>query len=359
MAMNSAVLVLPDTFSALRPQPEGISLKAMAKAPSSAATVSVIVPSYNHELFIGRCLRAIINQSLRPLELIVIDDGSKDGSLKVIEKILKTCPFDSELIARPHKGLSATLNEGLELSRGQYFAYLGSDDIWLPAFLEARVVCLQERPDAVLAYGHSFVINENDEIVECSGDWAKYSDGNVRQMLLHHVVPFSPSVLYRGEAVKNTCWNEKAGLEDYDLYLRLSAHGEFAFDPEPLCAWRSHRYNQSRNLDFMLEECLKAQRNAVNSLNIGTSELSKAHSELKWRYATDFIKAGQKRKALGLLCQNLSGAPSYKSVCRSVAGLLLPKQTLRWRRRFVQRRAFKSYGSVSPIPPKEYSTDAS
>jgi alpha-1,3-rhamnosyltransferase len=346
MANDTAVRVAPDTLSTLCAQPEAVPLKADAKVTRSAATVSVIVPSYNHALFIGRCLRAIINQRLSPLELIVIDDGSSDGSLEVIERILETSPFDSELIARPHKGLSATLNEGVELSRGQYFAYLAADDVWLPGFLEARVACLQSRPDAVLAYGHSFVINENDEIVECSADWAKYSDGNARQMLLHQTVPFSPSVLYRCEAVKYHRWNENAGLEDYDLYLRLSAEGEFAFDPEPLCAWRSHLYNQSRNLDFMLEECLKAQRRAVSSLNIGKAELSKAQSELKWRYATDFIKAGQKRKALGLVCRNLRGAPSYGSVARNVAGLLLPKQTLRWQRRLAQRRAVKCYGSL-------------
>ena len=320
MANDTAVRVAPNAFSTLCAQPEAVTLKADAKLTQSAATVSVVVPSYNHALFIGRCLRAIIKQSLSPLELIVIDDGSSDGSLKVIERILETAPFDSELIARPHKGLSATLNEGVELSRGQYFSYLAADDVWLPAFLEARVACLQSRPEAVLAYGHSFVINENDEIVECSADWAKYSDGNVREMLLHRTVPFSPSVLYRCEAVKYHRWDESAGLEDYDLYLRLSAEGEFAFDPEPLCAWRSHHYNQSRNLDFMLEECLKTQRRAVGRLNIGKAELRKAESELKWRYATDFIKAGQKRKALGLVCQNLRGAPSYGSVARNLAG---------------------------------------
>jgi alpha-1,3-rhamnosyltransferase len=347
MANDTAALVVaPDTFSALYAQPEAVPVKADATLTRTAATVSVIVPSYNHAPFIGRCLRAIINQSLSPLELIVIDDGSSDDSLKVIERTLKTARFDSELIARQHKGLSATLNQGVELSRGQYFAYLAADDIWLPAFLEARVACLQSRPGAVLAYGHSFVINENDEIVESSADWANYSDGNVRQMLLHHTVPFSPSVLYRCEAVKYHRWNEDAGLEDYDLYLRLSAEGEFAFDPKPLCAWRSHLNNQSRNLDFMLEECLKAQRRAVSRLNIGETELRKAQSELKWRYATDFIRAGQKRKALGLVCRNLRGASSYGSVARNVAGLLLPKRTLRWRRRFVQRRAIKCYGSI-------------
>jgi alpha-1,3-rhamnosyltransferase len=348
MATNSAVLTLADSLSILCAQPEEAVRNVAPKLARGAATVSVMVPSYNHACFIGRCLRSIINQSLQPLELIVIDDGSKDSSLEVIENILKSCPFDCELIARSHKGLTPTLNEGIELSRGQYFAYLASDDVWLPSFLESRVACLQARPDAVLAYGHSFVINENDEIVECSGDWARYSDGNVRHMLLHHIVPFSPSVLYRGVAVKYHRWNESAGLEDYDMYLRLSAQGAFAFDPKPLCAWRSHRYNQSRNLDFMLEECLKAQRNAISSLNIGDAELRQAHSELKWRYAMDFIKAGQKRKALGLLCQNLAGAPSYTSVVRSVAGLLLPKQTLCWRRRFVQRRAVRCYGSLAP-----------
>lgn len=346
MANDSAVRVSPDTLSTLCGHPEAVPLNADARVMRSAATVSVIVPSYNHALFIDRCLRAIINQSLSPLELIVIDDGSRDGSLKVIERILETAPFDSELIARPHRGLSATLNEGVDRSRGQYFAYLAADDVWLPAFLEARVARLQSRPDAVLAYGHSFVINENDEIVECSADWANYSDGDVRQMLLHQAVPFSPSVLYRCEAVKYHRWNENAGLEDYDLYLRLSADGKFAFDPEPLCAWRSHNHNHSRNLDFMLEECLEAQRRAVNCLNIGTAELRKAQSELKWRYATDFIKAGQKRKALDLVWQNLRGAPSYGSVARNVAGLLLPKRALRWRARLVQRRAVKCYGSL-------------
>lgn len=347
MITETPVLVLPDTISTLYPQAAVTSLIPTVECVPRAPTVSVVVPSYNHAPFIARSLRAILKQSLLPLELIVIDDGSKDDSLKIIERALADCPFDAELIARPHRGLTATLNEGLGRSRGEYFAYLASDDVWLPAFLEARVACLQARPSAVLAYGHTFVINEDDEIIEHSGDWARYTDGDVRRMLLHQIVPFSPSVVYRGDAARNHQWNERANLEDYDMYLRLSGAGEFAFDPKPLCAWRSHRYNQSRNLGFMLEECLKAQRHAVESLSIDHAELMRAHSELKWRYALDFIKSGEKRKALDLLCRNLRGAPSYRSVARNVAGLLLPTQTLRWRRRLVQRRAQKSYGSLS------------
>jgi alpha-1,3-rhamnosyltransferase len=347
MAIDGGVLVLTDSFRSPSISTESRLLHdrgGIINPPTG--TVSVVVPSYNHAPFITRCLRSIIRQSYRPLELIVIDDGSTDGSSKQIEKVLDDCPFPCDLVSRSHKGLSATLNEGLRRSSGQFFAYLGSDDVWLGSFLASRVSLLEARPNAVLAYGHVFVVDEDDQIVECSKDWANYRDGYVGKMLLHQIVPFSPSVLYRREVVERCLWNEQAGLEDYDLYLRLSAHGEFAFDSQVLSAWRQHRFNKSRNLDFMLAECLKAQRQAVGSLNITIEELAKAGAELKWRYAADFVKAGQKRKAIELVCFNLKGSPSYTSVARMILAMVLPQPALRWRRKSSRLRAMKCYGSV-------------
>lgn len=304
------------------------------------------MPSYNHAPFITRCLSSIIKQSHRPLELIVIDDGSDDGSLLYIEQALNDCPFDCELLARPHRGLAQILNEGMKRSRGKYFAYLGSDDLWLQGFLESRVKLLQLQASAVLAYGHTFVINENDQILECSSEWAPYRGGCVREMLLHQTVPLSPSVLYRREVLERHGWNQASGLEDYDLYLRLSSEGDFAFDAEPLCAWRSHGNNTSRDLDFMLTECLSAQQRAVDVLDITADELKRARSDLKWRYASDFTKAGQKLKALRLICHSLGGAPSYRSVGKMIMALTLPMPVLRWRRRLIEKRATKYYGSI-------------
>ncbi len=71
----------------------------------------------------------------------------------------------SELIVRSNKGLCATLNESLTHSKGKYFAYLSSDDAWLPKFLEARVGLLETQPDAILAHGRAYVI---DEMIELS-----------------------------------------------------------------------------------------------------------------------------------------------------------------------------------------------
>ena len=309
-------------------------------------TVSVVVPSYNHGCFVARCLRSIINQTHRPLQLIVIDDGSEDDSVRTIEQELKACPFESELIANSNKGLVQTLNEGLARSRGIYFAYLASDDVWLPEFLASRVKLLRSRTDAVLAYGHSFVIDEEDRIVECTKDWAAYGNGSAREMLLNVIVPFSPSVLYRRQILDR--WNDDSQLEDYDLYLRLSSKGEFAFDYGVLCAWRKHKKNNSRDLDFMLRECLNAQLRAAAILGLTPDELRGAHARLKWRYGGDFVKGGKRVTGLKLLCSNLKGAPSYRSIGRMLGALILPTSVSRWRKRFLEERAMRNYGPLNP-----------
>src|SRR4051794_35042788 len=116
----------------------------------ASARVAVVVPSYNHAPFVAATLRSVFKQTRAPSRLLVIDDGSRDGSARVIEKTLNECPFPCDLIARENRGLCATLNEGLSKTGGEYFAYLGSDDLWLSDFLSARVAALEDRARAVL-----------------------------------------------------------------------------------------------------------------------------------------------------------------------------------------------------------------
>src|SRR4051794_35987874 len=96
-------------------------------------SVAVVIPSYNHAKYIERTLRSIFAQTLKPRELLVIDDGSTDGSPRIIESVLKEASFPAQLIVRDNRGLSATLNEGLarllasDSELPTFFAYLGSD----------------------------------------------------------------------------------------------------------------------------------------------------------------------------------------------------------------------------------------
>lgn len=321
--------------------------ESRSELTASRRGVSVVVPSYNHARFIGQCLRSIIKQTHSPSELIVIDDGSTDGSPQAIERVLKHCPFFCDLIVRPNRGLCATLNEGLERSRGAYFAYLGSDDVWLPPFLRARVELMEARREAVLAYGHTYVIDERDGIIECTADWAHgYADGHAWQMLLRRIAPSSPTVVYRRAALEKYGWNDRSKLEDYELYLRLSGEGEFAFDARIMSAWRQHKGNTSRNLSMMLREGLAAQRQVLTELGLGGATLNESQAVLKWMFAAEFARDGRKAQALRLMSENPGGAPSLGFAGRMLLRLLMPQRGVEWRRRRLRRYAQRRYGAL-------------
>jgi alpha-1,3-rhamnosyltransferase len=308
--------------------------------------VSVVVPSYNHARFVESALRSIIKQTLQPEELLVIDDGSNDDSPRIIERVLKDCPFSCELIARGNRGLCATLNEGLERSTGEYFAYLGSDDLWLPDFLSARVELLVSRPAAALAYGHAYIIDEQNRIVDSTADWAMYADGDARAMLLQTTAPMSPTVLYRHHALKAHSWNETSYLEDYDLYLRLSADHEFAFDARVLSAWRRHSSNISWDQKLMLEEQLRAQRAAALRFGYTDRQVERMQTTTKFNRAEDFLRLGEKSQALSLMMKNVRGANSPGVAARMLLRLLIPNSLRLSRTRFNQRKAHQRYGTI-------------
>jgi len=310
------------------------------------AAVSVVVPSYNHARFIESTLRSIITQTRQPAELLVIDDGSSDESPRVIERALTDCPFPSELIARENRGLCKTLNEGFERTRGEYFAYLGSDDLWLPDFLKARVELLESRAHAVLAYGHAYLVDEQNRIFDSTADWARFIDGDVRPMLLETIAPMSPTVLYRRAALEQHRWNEESRLEDYELYLRLSAEGDFAFDPQILSAWRRHGRNTSRDQMMMLEEHLLAQREAALSFGLTDEQVAELQLTTRFGRAEDFLRVGEKSTALGLMRNNWRGASFSRTTARMFLRLLIPNSFMRGRARIRARNAQKRHGSL-------------
>lgn len=320
----------------------------MSESVKTKPRVSVLVPSYNHAPFIEQCLKSIFKQTLAPDKLLVIDDGSKDESPQIIERLLKECTFPSELIVRPNKGLCATLNEGFEKTTGDYFAYIGSDDLWLPEFLEARTKLLESRPEAILGYGHAYFIDDKNKIFDSTADWATkvYLDGDVRQMLYAGNAPMSPTVFYRRNSLTKRRWNENAKLEDYEFYLQLCHDGSFAFDERILSAWRWHSYNTSKNLAFLLDECLDAQERCAPLIGWNKKQLDKIQTELRFSYVEEFLRVGNKPKALQLYLANLDGAKSLKKFSRATLRLLIPQFVIQKRRRSVWDNNFERYKDV-------------
>lgn len=287
--------------------------------------ITVLVPSYNHALYVERTLRSIFGQSLRPEKLIVIDDGSKDESVAIIERVLAECPFPSELIARENRGLCATLNEGFAMCETEYFAYLGSDDVIVSTALEQQVALLEKRPNAVLAFAHSFLIDGDDNIIDSTANWTDFADGDLLPHLLAGQVFSSPGVVYRSTAIRGHHWNEDAILEDYELYLKLSAVGEFARNPCVIGGWRQHGDNVSGDAARMLDEWIAAQDRVVDVLPFSREELDEIQRELRFSAASNLVRAGDRANAFRLFRENIGGATSISQAAGVLARILTPK----------------------------------
>jgi len=118
--------------------------------PSSQPRISVVMPLYNAARFVGEALKSIQAQTLFAQEIIVVDDGSTDGSAEIAESFSFVT-----LIRKEHGGICETLNRGLEIASGDYLSFLDADDRWLPGKTAAQISALLADPDLDMVFGHS------------------------------------------------------------------------------------------------------------------------------------------------------------------------------------------------------------
>lgn len=309
--------------------------------------ITVVVPSYNHAPFIERTLRSIFAQSYRPKKLIVIDDGSKDESVIIIRQTLSECPFPSEFIVRENRGLCATLNEGFAISEGEYFAYIGSDDVWKSSMLEEQVSLLDSRPEALLAFCHAYLIDEHDNILDSTANWTDFADGDMLPHLLRGQIFSSPGVVYRSSALRKHRWNERSILEDYELYLRLAVEGEFARNIKILCGWRQHGSNVSSNMPKMIDEWIAAQDRVAEILPFGREELDRIQTELRFQSVASLVRSGYRAEALRMFRENIGGARSISQVAKLLARLVVPRSLFEANKKRKRRRSIARNGKMT------------
>ena len=127
--------------------------------------ISVVMPLYNKVAEVERALRSVVEQSLSPCEIIVVDDGSTDGSGAIVERLIKECPDAGiRLITQKNSGVSAARNRGIEEAKGDYVALLDADDWWLSGYIAEVCRLMEYYPDAD-AYATAFDIVNGSERV--------------------------------------------------------------------------------------------------------------------------------------------------------------------------------------------------
>ena len=211
--------------------------------------VSVIVPCYNGEEYVAETIRSVMEQSLDDLELIVLDDGSEDGSEAVIQG------FDDPrlvYVAKSNSGVADTRNRGVDLARASVIAFLDADDLYERSNLEKKIDFLDRHSDIGLV--HCDVVHFDDSgplkielRAECVGD------------ALHAILEFSTMVNGPCSAVmRKGLFQEAGGFDallstaaDRDLWIRLAARTRIGYIDEPLARYRRHPGQMHLNIDAM------------------------------------------------------------------------------------------------------------
>jgi len=218
--------------------------KMMEKQP----LVSVIIPCYNGEKFIGEAIESVLNQTYQNWELIIIDDGSTDNSEDIVKKIIT----DSQIKLIKHKynkGIAKTKNTGIANAKGKYIAFLDQDDIWLNSKLELQLKC--------------FELGNSDIGVVCTG--MIFTDSNMKPINIFrgfrdedqktliknlYLKPTNSSsiMMVKKEYFEHigTFNEELIGWDDYELLMRLATISQIKYIREPLVKKRIHKDNAQR-----------------------------------------------------------------------------------------------------------------
>jgi GT2 family glycosyltransferase len=220
---------------------------------SNDQLVSVVVPVRNGERLIGRSLTSALAQTFEPLEIIVVDDGSTDGTVAIVEA-LAARDGRLRLCRRAHSGVSATRNFGAEQSRGDFIAPLDADDLWHPEKISRQMVAMQKSSNIGLVYCWAVEIDESDCIIPPIRP-GRLAEGNVLVEMIAKagVIPSGGNPLIRRsyfDAVGGYDTRVTHG-EDWKLYLALAAICEFAVVPKHLVGYRRSTASASRNITAM------------------------------------------------------------------------------------------------------------
>lgn len=198
--------------------------------PPESVPVSVIMPAYNAAATIARALASIAGQTLPPMEVIVVDDGSRDGTAEIAERFAAEIGAAKlTVIRQQNKGAGAARNRAVDAATQPYLAFLDADDEWLPTKLERSMNVMIEGDYLLVAHDYLDATENGDVHVDCARRFQESSDPYV-QLYLKGYIP-SISVITRRDAVIAAGGFDESlrNAQDFDLWLKLLAEPGIRF----------------------------------------------------------------------------------------------------------------------------------
>jgi glycosyltransferase involved in cell wall biosynthesis len=256
--------------------------REIQKIQSLTPRVSVIIPTYNRAAYLREAIDSVLGQTFVDFELIVVDDGSTDNTKEVVASI-----EDSRIFYKyqENSGVAAARNTGITISKGEYIAFLDSDDVWLPHNLEIKVRSLDTHPAAGLVCSDAYILDShfchilgrrwhNREL----HDWVdiKIAIKYPLQTMLRRGCFITPQACVMRRKVFNLTGYFDESLsthEDWDLFIRIIQNFPIEILDTPLLKIRRHENSLSANWDKMYFGAINVLNKAISSQILSAEEL--------------------------------------------------------------------------------------
>ena len=274
--------------------------------------ISVIIPTFNRRQTLDRAIDSILSQTYQPYEIIVVDDGSTDGTADWLSANYSSL----QIIQQSNKGVSSARNTGINSARSDWIALLDSDDEWLPDKLEIQVKLLQNNEELRFCHTNEIWIRNGVRINQMKKH-QKYG-GNIFKKCLD-ICRISPSSsLFHTSVIKDVgLFDESLDVcEDYDLWLRITAKYPVLFLDQPLIKkFGGHTDQLSRVFGGIEQYRIRSLEKILTSKSLSGSQFEAAKDMLihklqiyakglKKRDKNTEFHSVEKRFMIGLICQN-------------------------------------------------------
>ena len=284
--------------------------------------ISVVIPVYNGEQTIKETIASVLAQTFTDLEVIVINDGSTDGTLDLVSSIADDSPAGTlreriRVFSYPNGGQAASRNRGISHALGEFLAFIDADDLWTPQKLEAQLQALREHPDAAIAYSWSDCIDERGNYLRPASHITLNGDVLQPLFLVNFIDNGSNPLICKTALETVGGFDEMMPpSEDWDLWLRLAEHYPFVCVPQPHILYRQSTSSQSANLYRLETACLRCIDSACDRVPQKLRSLKKRSLANIYKYLTYKSLAGNVsrktlRQSLCLLLKLLENEPSF------------------------------------------------
>tara|TARA_S200000501_G_C20872088_1_gene764799 strand:+ start:12259 stop:13083 length:825 start_codon:yes stop_codon:yes gene_type:complete len=254
--------------------------------------ISVIIPTFNRKKILYKTINSVLNQTFQPYEIIVVDDGSTDGTK---EWILNYYP-NIKYVYQSNVGVSAARNKGINISKGDWLAFLDSDDEWFPKKLEIQSHMLNKNPNCLFCHTNEIWIKNGIRINQ--GKRHQKYGGKIFELCLD-LCRISPSSVILNKSIieKIGMFDEKMPIcEDYDLWLRITSEYSIIFIDEMLIKKYGGHEGQLSNVSGGIEQFrIYSLEKIMNSKKL-TLDQYKSARKILLKKLNIYLNGAKKRK---------------------------------------------------------------